>query len=142
MTGPVLTDVSDGIGTITLNKPEKLNAWDGPMRAEVQVTLKDWNTRDDVRAIIVTGSGDRAFSAGQDLDETEKFKSGEEGGAWFRSWRSWRSIRPEMRRAPRRWSDARATRELVRLSMGGGDDDYSYRNATIGSTRVARRAGS
>ncbi len=88
MTGTVLTDVSDGIGTITLNKPEKLNAWDSPMRAEVQATLIDWNTRDDVRAIIVTGSGDRAFSAGQDLDETEKFKSGEEGGAWFRSWRA------------------------------------------------------
>ena len=88
MTDFVLTDITDGIGTITLNKPSKLNAWDGPMRSEVQAILEDWNSRDDVRAIIVTGSGDAAFSAGQDLDETEKFKSGEEGGAWFRSWRA------------------------------------------------------
>lgn len=88
MTDFVLTDISDGIGTITLNKPAKLNAWDGPMRANVQAILEEWNTREDVRAIIVTGSGDGAFSAGQDLDETEKFKSGEEGGAWFRTWRA------------------------------------------------------
>ena len=88
MTDFVQTDIADGIGTITLNKPEKLNAWDSPMRAEVQATLLDWNSRDEVRAIIVTGSGDRAFSAGQDLDETAKFKSGEEGGTWFRSWRA------------------------------------------------------
>lgn len=88
MTDFVLTDISDGIGTITLNKPAKLNAWDGPMRADVQTILEEWNTREDVRAIIVTGSGDGAFSAGQDLDETEKFKSGDEGAAWFRSWRA------------------------------------------------------
>jgi len=88
MTDFVLTDISDGIGTITLNKPAKLNAWDGPMRAGVQAILEEWNIREDVRAIIVTGSGDGAFSAGQDLDETEKFKSGDEGAAWFRSWRA------------------------------------------------------
>jgi enoyl-CoA hydratase len=87
MTDTVLTDISEGIGTITLNKPEKLNAWDGPMRMAVKDVLAEWNGRDDVRAIVVTGSGDKAFSAGQDLDETEKFSSGKEGGDWFRSWR-------------------------------------------------------
>lgn len=87
MTDCVLTDITDGIGTITLNKPEKLNAWDTPMRGEVRAVLEDWNGRDDVRAIIFTGSGERAFSAGQDLDETEKIKSGGEGLSWFQSWR-------------------------------------------------------
>jgi enoyl-CoA hydratase/carnithine racemase len=84
----VLTDVADGIATLTLNKPQKLNAWDTPMRSEVAQHLRAWNMDPAVRAIILTGSGDRAFSAGQDLDETEKFQSGGEGAAWFQGWRA------------------------------------------------------
>ena len=83
----ILTEVGGGIGTITLNKPEKLNAWDGAMRADLQAVLESWNRDADVRAVILTGAGDRAFSAGQDLDETEKFKSGDDGSQWFHSWR-------------------------------------------------------
>ena len=84
----ILTDVSATIGTITLNKPWKLNAWDTPMRAEIRAVLEDWNRQPGIRAIILTGAGDRAFSAGQDLDETAKFTSGAEGAEWFHSWRA------------------------------------------------------
>ena len=87
MTDAVLTNIKDGIATLTLNKPKKLNAWDTPMREAVARHLVAWNTDKAVRAIILTGAGDRAFSAGQDLDETEKFKSGQDGEAWFNSWR-------------------------------------------------------
>jgi enoyl-CoA hydratase len=87
MTQAILTEITGGVGTVTLNKPAKLNAWDTPMRAELRAVLEDWNKRADVRAIILTGAGERAFSAGQDLDETEKFKSGSDGSAWFHSWR-------------------------------------------------------
>jgi enoyl-CoA hydratase/carnithine racemase len=86
MSKPVLTEIRDGIGILTLNKTDKLNAWDTPMRAEVAATLRNWNKDGKVRAIILTGAGDRAFSAGQDLDETEKFQSGGEGENWFKSW--------------------------------------------------------
>ncbi|MSO92826.1 MAG: enoyl-CoA hydratase/isomerase family protein [Rhodospirillales bacterium] len=88
MQDTVLTDVSDGIATLTLNNPAKLNAWDTPMRARIQAVLEDWNRRSDVKAVILTGAGERAFSAGQDLDETEKFKSGADGAKWFLSWRA------------------------------------------------------
>lgn len=87
MANAVLTEIVDGIGTVTLNRPEKLNAWDTPMRADLQKVIETWNRNPEVRAIILTGAGDRAFSAGQDLDETEKFKSGEDGSDWFHSWR-------------------------------------------------------
>ncbi len=87
MGNAVLTEIADGIGTITLNKPEKLNAWDTPMREDLQRILDAWNDDAAVRAVILTGAGDRAFSAGQDLDETEKFTSGEHGSQWFYSWR-------------------------------------------------------
>ena len=68
MTNAVLADVAEGIATLTLNKPEKLNAWDGPMRSTVRRTLEDWNASADVRAIIVTGAGDKAFVSGADVN--------------------------------------------------------------------------
>jgi len=79
----VVTDITDGIATITLNKPWKLNAWDTPMRAEIAEVLRSCNGDKRVRAVVMTGAGDRAFSAGQDLDETEKFQSGGDGANWF-----------------------------------------------------------
>ena len=90
----VLTDVTDRVATVTLNKPWKLNAWDTPMRAEIAEVLRSWNADGRVRAVVMTGAGDRAFSAGQDLDETEKFQSGNDGANWFQSWRDfYNSIR-------------------------------------------------
>jgi hypothetical protein len=74
MTDAVITDIADGIGTLTLNKPWKLNAWDTPMRAEVSAVLAAWHGDPQVRAVILTGAGERAFCAGQDLEETEKFQ--------------------------------------------------------------------
>src|SRR5215472_15183850 len=71
----VLTDVTGGIATVTLNKPWKLNAWDTPMRAQVAEVLRSWNADPRVLAVVMTGAGERAFSAGQDLDETDKFQS-------------------------------------------------------------------
>ncbi len=88
MSDAVLTELNGDIAVLTLNRPAKLNAWDTPMRAEVAGHLRAWNDDDKVRAIILTGNGDRAFSAGQDLDETEKFQSGGEGENWFKSWRA------------------------------------------------------
>ena len=83
----ILVDVADGIGTVTLNRPEKLNAWDTPMRADLRRALEAMDADDRVRAIILTGAGDRAFSAGQDLAETQEFDSGHAGREWFLSWR-------------------------------------------------------
>ncbi len=88
MAGPsVLTEVKDGVGIVTLNKPEKLNAWDGPMRLAVKAAVEGFDADPSVRAIVLTGAGDRAFCAGQDLGETSKFSGGSEGAAWFETWR-------------------------------------------------------
>lgn len=87
MTDAVLTEIKNGVATLTLNRPAKLNAWDTPMRAEVSTHLEAWNKDPKVRAVILTGAGDRAFSAGQDLDETQKIKGGTDGLEWFKTWR-------------------------------------------------------
>lgn len=67
---PLLYSVEDGIATVTLNRPEKLNALTGELVTEL-VRVFDRTDRDDgVKAVIVTGSG-RAFCAGADLSEGE-----------------------------------------------------------------------
>ncbi|HWD29084.1 MAG TPA: crotonase/enoyl-CoA hydratase family protein [Rhizomicrobium sp.] len=62
----IITEISDNILTITLNRPDKLNAFTGTMMAEMIDAFKNANTNDEVRCVIVTGSG-RAFCAGADL---------------------------------------------------------------------------
>jgi 2-(1,2-epoxy-1,2-dihydrophenyl)acetyl-CoA isomerase len=62
----VLLHVAGGIGTVTLNRPEKLNAFFGTMRDEIGMTLEEVASRDDVRVVIVTGKG-RAFCTGADV---------------------------------------------------------------------------
>jgi enoyl-CoA hydratase/carnithine racemase len=63
----ILTDISDGILTITLNRPDRMNAFTGVMMAEMIAAFDMADADDSVRAVIVTGSGDRAFCAGADL---------------------------------------------------------------------------
>jgi enoyl-CoA hydratase/carnithine racemase len=61
-------DMRDGIGVITLNRPEKRNAISIEMRREITICLKGWRESEAIRAVIFTGSGE-AFSAGFDLSE-------------------------------------------------------------------------
>jgi enoyl-CoA hydratase/carnithine racemase len=62
----LLYDVSDGVATITLNRPDKLNAFNTAMRDELIAAFDATDADDAVRAVIVTGAG-RAFCAGADL---------------------------------------------------------------------------
>jgi len=58
---------SEGIATLTLHRPEKMNAFTGVMMQEIIDAMDETDADDDVRAVIVTGAGDRAFCAGADL---------------------------------------------------------------------------
>lgn len=59
-------DVADGVATLTLDRPERLNAVNRPMLEELRAALDRADADDGVRAVIVTGAG-RAFCAGADL---------------------------------------------------------------------------
>ena len=63
----ILVDKTDGIATITLNRPKKMNAYTRTMGQEIMAAMDDIDADDDVRAVIFTGSADRAFCAGADL---------------------------------------------------------------------------
>ena len=62
----IIYEVADNIATITLNRPEKLNAFTGTMMYEIVDAFDQVDADDNVRAVIVTGAG-RAFCAGADL---------------------------------------------------------------------------
>lgn len=67
MNDPVLVDIADGVGTIRLNRPEAMNAFDRATRAALLAGL-DQVAADAVRVVVLTGSG-RAFGVGQDLKQ-------------------------------------------------------------------------
>lgn len=69
MTDLVLIDSSDGIATLTLNRPEKLNALSYTLIDRLLVLLDEIEVDDTVRGVILTGAGERAFSAGGDISE-------------------------------------------------------------------------
>jgi enoyl-CoA hydratase len=66
---PVLYSVADHVATITLNRPEARNAMNTALREAMLRHFTALSVNDDVRVIVVTGAGDRAFSAGADIKE-------------------------------------------------------------------------
>lgn len=69
MTDLVLTEQNDAIVTLTLNRPEKLNALSYALIDRLLELLDTIETDDAIRAVILTGAGERAFSAGGDIHE-------------------------------------------------------------------------
>lgn len=65
----VLIDRRSAVATLTLNRPEKLNALSYALVDRLLGILDELETDEDIRAIILTGAGDRAFSAGADIHE-------------------------------------------------------------------------
>jgi enoyl-CoA hydratase/carnithine racemase len=61
----ILAETSDGVLTITLNRPERLNAWTAQMGLELRAAFDRADGDDEVRAIVLTGAG-RGFCAGAD----------------------------------------------------------------------------
>ncbi|MBF4162705.1 enoyl-CoA hydratase-related protein [Nocardioides acrostichi] len=74
----VRVEVADHIATITLDRPEALNAFTDEMESELMTALDRCDADDDVRAVVLTGAG-RAFCAGMDLSDAD---------ATFESWRT------------------------------------------------------
>ena len=62
----ILTSVDAGVGTVTLNRPDRLNAFAGTMREEVSEAVEMMDRDTSVRVIVITGAG-RAFCAGADV---------------------------------------------------------------------------
>ena len=79
------------VAVIRLNRPHKLNAWHGAMRDEIIEALRRFDADETVGAIVMTGAGDRAFCAGQDLEEAHDFDV-EASEVWIRSWETYYDV--------------------------------------------------
>ena len=60
----ILLDVKDGVATVTLNRPERMNAWTARMAAELTDALTVCNGNDEVRAVVLTGAGRGRWAGG------------------------------------------------------------------------------
>jgi enoyl-CoA hydratase/carnithine racemase len=81
----ILREIHGNVGIITLNRPARLNAWHAAMRKELVEAFSEMEANDAVRAVILTGAGDRAFGAGQDLNETKTFDP-DRAESWMHEW--------------------------------------------------------
>lgn len=79
MSDPILATIKDKVATITLNRPEKLNAFTDEMISDWIDLLEDYRTNDAVNVIVVTGQG-RAFSTGGDVSKFEQYASATPAG--------------------------------------------------------------
>jgi enoyl-CoA hydratase/carnithine racemase len=71
----ILYAVRDGVATVTLNRPERLNAWTGVMHQEVKAAMRAASDDAAVRVIVLTGAG-RGFCAGADMEVLQGVRAG------------------------------------------------------------------
>jgi enoyl-CoA hydratase/carnithine racemase len=72
----ILYSVDDGVATVTLNRPDKLNAWRGEMDRDVRAAMRAAANDEAVRVIILTGAG-RGFCAGADMGMLQTIQTGD-----------------------------------------------------------------
>ncbi len=77
----VLVDVRDGVGTITINRPDKLNALNATAKTELRAAVSTLRDDPAVGAIVITGAGEKSFVAGTDIEELHTLDSA--GGEAF-----------------------------------------------------------
>ena len=78
----LLLDIQDNIAVLTINRPKALNALNSETLVELNTVLSEIEANDDIKVLIVTGSGDKSFVAGADISEMITFdsKAGREFG--------------------------------------------------------------
>jgi enoyl-CoA hydratase/carnithine racemase len=119
---PVLVEQRDRIGLITLNKPHKLNAWDRPMRSDIVAALRRFDAEPDIGAVIITGAGERAFSAGQDFAEAHNFDENA-AEAWIREWETF-------------YGTLRRLTKPIVIALNGTAAGSAFQVALLGDIRI------
>ena len=65
----LLTNLENGIFTVTINRPEKLNALNKEVFKDLEIVLQEITENPEIKSVIITGSGNKAFVAGADITE-------------------------------------------------------------------------
>ena len=107
ITDKLIIEKNSGIGRITFNNPDKLNALSFEMWRDIPVVLDDFSTDPAIRVVIVSGNGNKAFCAGADISEFKEKRSSEDDIA-------------EYQKAVLRASEALASVEMPTIAKIGG----------------------
>jgi enoyl-CoA hydratase len=75
----IVVEIEDAVALVTLNRPAVLNALNAQLLSDLSAALTDLESDDDVRCIIITGAGPKAFAAGADIGELNALANGVEG---------------------------------------------------------------
>lgn len=75
----ILVEIDDSTAIVTLNRPSVLNALNAALLAELSQALDEMERREDVRVVIITGAGTKAFAAGADIGELNALANAVEG---------------------------------------------------------------
>ncbi|MET4808268.1 enoyl-CoA hydratase/isomerase family protein [Limibacillus sp. MBR-115] len=86
MKGGVIANKEGSLLWVTISRPERLNALDAAARDQIVESLDFASRSQDIRAIVITGAGNRAFCAGQDLNESAALGHSD-GDRWMAGWR-------------------------------------------------------
>jgi enoyl-CoA hydratase/carnithine racemase len=81
----VLVTTANDVCVITLNRPQRLNAWTDAMRTQIRAALALAEADANIGGIVLTGTGERAFCSGQDVDEMRVYDS-ETAARWMAGW--------------------------------------------------------
>lgn len=116
-------ETSGPVAVLTLNRPECLNAWHTAMRQEILEAIAACAADDSVRALIMTGAGDRAFSAGQDLNEAHDFDA-DRAELWIGEWEAY-------------YDALRGFPKPLIMALNGTAAGSAFQVALLGDIRVA-----
>ncbi len=119
----IVVERHDSVGVVRLNRPEKLNAWTMAMREDIMTALRELDADVSCNALVMTGTGERAFCAGQDLGEAHGF-SVDEAEAWIRGWEAFYSVLRGL------------TKPLI-MALNGVAAGSAFQAALMGDVRVA-----
>lgn len=119
----ILRENRGRVCVITLNRPEVLNAWNKAMRDELVRALDRADEDASVRAIIMTGAGNRAFGAGQDLNETKTFDP-DRAEEWIGEWK-------------RLYDRLRSLSKPLIMALNGVAAGSAFQVALLGDFRIA-----
>jgi enoyl-CoA hydratase len=79
MAQEIVVEDKHGVAWVTLNRPEVRNALSRDVNLQLQDIAHGFVQREDIRAVVLTGAGDKAFCAGADLKERKGVPAGETG---------------------------------------------------------------
>ena len=119
----ILSERRGGVALITLNRPDKLNALSFPLMEELDDALSGYEADEAVKAVILTGAGERAFSAGADIHEMADLSAEE-------------LARRSARRGAIGWHIASYTKPLI-----GAVNGLAYGGAALLSSSLDLRIG-